>query len=102
VKPEGFVLLPDESFILDKATNRNQKRLLMKYVRKIHANIAELENYFYDSLFIDEKGYNEAYTECLDKYHEICERFRWVRGINMDEYYFVKLFKPLENEADCI
>lgn len=98
VKPVGSVPLQEEPFVLNKATNRSEKRLLMRSVKPIHAKIAELENYFYNSLFFTDKCYAEIYREGLEMYKDIYEHFRFKKGINMDEYYFVKLFKPLEDD----
>jgi hypothetical protein len=95
VKPEGGIPLQEDCVILNRPTNRNGKRLLMGNVRKVHAQLAKLENSFYDSLFFSNKGYEEVYRECLLKYGEICDRYR--TKVDMDEHYFVKLFKPLEN-----
>lgn len=102
VKPEGNIPLQDEPFIINRVANRGDKRLVMKSVKPIHAKMAELENYFYNSLFYTDKTYKELYLECLLWYKSIYDQYSLKQGIRMDEYYFVKLFKPLENEADSI
>jgi hypothetical protein len=85
-------------FEYNKPRNRRERKAIEKIASPVHREMAELENIFYDQLFKTEKPYKQIYTECLNVFLALVEKYRFKGGISLDEYFFVKMYKPLENE----
>jgi hypothetical protein len=97
VKPEELFVFNEEPCKFLTSTNRRDKRLLIKIEKQFSDRFAKIVDYFYDSLFLFEKDYKEVYNECLGRYIDLCERFADCRLIELNDHYFVKMYKPLEN-----
>jgi len=96
VRPTGYFPLDYEPYIFMEPKNRDDKRLMARVLKPIHESFAQIENDFYNDLFDSSKDYHKIYTEYLGKYLILCEKYAKAKMVKMDNYYFVKMYKPLE------
>ena len=79
---------------------RQLEREALKELKTIRDRLSIVEENFYLAIFEFDFDYLPAYQECLRRYTKACE---WIqnnqkpRWCIIDEYYFEKMFKPVEN-----
>lgn len=83
-----------------RATNRAQRRMILKEFHYNQAHLLEVEMSFYNELFSpSEKSYNEIYIDHLNTWQEavfFLKKQKRLKYTDVNSHLFELFFKPIE------